>query len=105
MSTANHGITWGRSLETLGYEFLESVLSNMDATSSVRLGETGTGICPNYQVSSNGLDFTFKGNSHEKFQDEPFTSEHISIPFSYAEVTIAMKNAEKLDQAKPVGKQ
>lgn len=105
MSTANHGITWGRSLETLGYEFLECVLGNMEATSTVRFGQTGTGVRPNYQVSSNGLDFTFGGIDHKKFQDESFTSDHISIPFSYAEVTIAMKNAEKLDHAKPVGKQ
>ena len=108
MSTTNHGIIWGRSLETLGYVFLQKVLDNMDAESSVRLGQTGTGVRPNYQVTNaSGEVSVFRGSGdiHETFQDvDKFNRDNISIAFSYEEVSVAMKNAEKLNQAEPVEK-
>jgi hypothetical protein len=100
----NTSITWGTSIETLGFLFLQKVLSNMATDSSVRFGQTGKGIRPNYQVTyANGEIAVFRG-THETFQDiDKFNRDNISIAFSYEDVLLAMKNAEKLNQAELIG--
>lgn len=89
-------IIWSESnLPTLGRVFLRNMLDNMRKYegSTVRLGETGEGVQPNYQVTfPNGVCRTIRGSSHEAFdQAEEFDSNKISEPFSRAQVEAAYK--------------
>jgi hypothetical protein len=85
------GIEWGEdNLHTLGRVFLRQVLENMRGReeSVVRLGETGQGVQPNYQVTfPNGVVRTLRGSSHKAFeQADEFDATRISEPFTLAQV-------------------
>lgn len=85
------------NLHTLGRVFLRRLLENMRnyEESVVRLGETGQGIQPNYQVTfPNGHVNTLRGASHELFeQAEEFDATRISKPFTLAQVRSAYEKA------------
>jgi hypothetical protein len=92
------GIEWREdNLHTLGRVFLRQVLGNMRELekSVVRLGETGQGVQPNYQVTfPNGLVRTLRGSSHKAFdQTEEFNATRISEPFTLAQVRNAYERA------------
>lgn len=91
-------IEWNEeTLPTLGRVFLRNVIDHMRGRqeSIVRLGETGQGVIPNYQVTfPNGVTRTIRGSSHEAFeQADAFNEERISRPFSLAEVQAAYDKA------------
>lgn len=81
------------ALPTLGRVFLRNVLVHMRGRpeSFVRLGETGQGVQPNYQVTfPNGVTRTLRGSSHEAFeQADAFNEDRISRPFSLAQIQAA----------------
>ncbi len=92
------GIEWNEgNLHTLGRVFLRHVLEHMRGRdeSTVRLGETGTGVQPNYQVTfPNGVTRALRGSSHEAFeQTEVFDDTKISQPFNLAQVRAALERA------------
>lgn len=51
-------------VDTLGEKYVHALLGNMPGGATVRLGETGDGIAPNYQVESEGSVTLFRGSSH-----------------------------------------
>lgn len=92
------GIEWNaNTLPTLGRVFLRKVIDHMRgySESTVRLGETGQGIMPNYQVTfPNGVVRTLRGSSHDAFeQADAFSEERTSRPFSLAEIQAAYERA------------
>lgn len=91
-------IDWNEgNLNSLGRVFLRRVLENMRhfEGSSVRLGETGTGVQPNYQVTfPNGNVLTFRGSSHDSFeQADAFNDSRISQSFTLKQVQNAYEKA------------
>ncbi len=77
-------------LRELGPDFLNRVLENMRAEEepSVRFGETGEHIHPNYQIEySNGEVECFRGDNHQPWsrqgRDGPFKERNLSGLFSY----------------------
>ena len=96
------GIEWNENnLHTLGRTFLRHVLDHMRGheASVVGLGETGTGIQPNYQVTfPNKITRTLRGSSHkafpiEEFDVEEFDAKKISQAFTLAQVRTAYERA------------
>lgn len=92
------GIEWQRdNLHTLGRKFLGRMLDNMRGYegSTVRLGETGEGVQPNYQVVfPNGIARTLRGSSHKTFeQAEEFDNNRISESFTLEQVRAAFERA------------
>lgn len=92
------GIEWREdNLHMLGRLFLLHVLDHMRGRedSVVRLGQTGEGVQPNYQVTfPNGVTRTLRGSSHKSFdQAEEFDSDRISEPFNLAQVQAAYDRA------------
>lgn len=85
-------IEWNESnLPNLGRVFLRKVLDNMRpeiSNSTVRFGQTGQGIRPNYQVTfENGVTRALNGSSHEAFDGaDEFNSENVSGGFSFATI-------------------
>jgi rRNA pseudouridine-1189 N-methylase Emg1 (Nep1/Mra1 family) len=81
------------NISDLGKVFLQKILSNMRgySDSRVRIGETGEGIQPNYQVTfPNKNVLTICGASHKKFSDvDKFKQTKISRSFDYAEIKVA----------------
>lgn len=83
----------------LGKHFLGKMLGhfrgNREAT--VRLGEMGAGIMPNYQIRlSDNVVNTYRGASHKRFeQAEFFDPDHLSQPFSYSDIEEARGLAPK----------
>lgn len=84
-------------MPTLGRVFLRNVIDHMRGRSEsiVRLGETGQGVLPNYQVTfPNGVTRTLRGSCHDAFeQADAFNEEHISRPFSLEEIQAAYDKA------------
>lgn len=71
--------------------YFEDVLRNMRSASggwTVRFGETGDGVWPNYQIEKNTGEVTrFHGRTHKEFHERPDVSfEELSKPLTYAEV-------------------
>lgn len=91
------GIEWNENnLHTLGRAFLQHVLDHMRGreASIVRLGETGTGVKPNYQVTfPNNVIRALRGSSHNAFPIEEFDAKNISQPFTLAQVRAAYELA------------
>lgn len=92
------GIEWTENnLETLGRTFLRHVLDHMrnNEGAVVRLGETGIGVQPNYQVTfSNGVTRVLRGSSHKAYeQADEFDAEKISAPFSLTQIQCAFERA------------
>ena len=85
------------NLHTLGRVFLRNVLDHLRGHegSIVRLGETGVGVQPNYQVTfPNGVTRALRGSSHEAFeQTEEFDIDRISQPFTLAQVRAAYEQS------------
>lgn len=78
------------TLALLGRIFLRKVMKNLRSVegATVQFGEMGQGIQPNYQVCfPNGVVNTYRGANHKPFMPlGAFNREHISPPFSSAEV-------------------
>ncbi len=83
-------IEWNEAkLKSLGRIFLRKVLDNMRLDgSTVRFGETGQGIAPNYQITfSNGLVRVRDGKSHGDFKRvNEFNLNNLSKIFTYADI-------------------
>lgn len=80
------------NLPQLGLIFLRTVLDNMrEEGATVRLGNTGQGIKPNYQVRfPNTVSISFSGLSHERFHGPAtFEEKNLSEPFSYSTIRTA----------------
>jgi len=76
-------------LPKLGLIFLRTVLENMRGEgATVRFGNTGQGIKPNYQISfSNNRSISFSGLSHEKFNgSDSFEEKNLSESFPYSAI-------------------
>lgn len=77
------------NLPQLGLIFLRTVLDNMrEEGATVRLGNTGQGIKPNYQIHfSNTISISFSGLSHERFNgSNTFEEKNLSEPFPYSTI-------------------
>jgi len=77
-------------VSTLGERFVRSVLINMPQNSTVRFGETGEGIFPNYQVEDgNGAARLWRGNGHGEWPDgvAEFDAGKVSIAFTKTELS------------------
>lgn len=90
-------IKWTTSnLTLLGKYFLRQVLANMreQKGAQVRLGETGKGIQPNYQVTFTPERVNIiRGSSHKIYEREDidsFYAENISDPFTYQDIENAI---------------
>lgn len=80
------------NLPQLGLIFLRTVLDNMRKEgATVRLGNTGHGIKPNYQINlPNNRTLSFSGLSHERFNGpDAFEEKNLSEPFSYSTIRTA----------------
>ena len=68
----------------VGEKFAQQVLGNMPSGSSVRFGETGEGVFPNYQVESSEGTTLWRGNGHGTWSGsvEEFNQSKVSKPFS-----------------------
>jgi hypothetical protein len=73
--------------------YFEDVLRNMRSASggwTVRFGETGDGVRPNYQIEKLAGEVTrFHGRTHEEFHERPdasFDETRLSQPLTYADV-------------------
>lgn len=94
-----NNLEWNENnLSTLGRVFLRNVLDNMRGReeSLVRLGETGQGIQPNYQVTfPNGVIRTIRGSLHDAFEhtETEFDSEKVSVAFNLKAVQNAYDRA------------
>ena len=78
------------NLSGFGRNFLRKVLGNMRdySESTVRFGETGQGIQPNYQITfPNNRVLTINGSSHKQFSSaDEFDENRISSPFTYEQI-------------------
>jgi predicted HNH restriction endonuclease len=99
-------------LMRLGNDFLNQVLVNMtdDNSSVVRLGATGKGIRPNYQITySNGSSVAFSGINHKPdSRSSIFDETKISEPFTYesiSELLNYIRNEVNQSILKPVYKE
>lgn len=85
------------NLPSLGLVFLRSVRGNMRGRedSSVRFGETGTGVVPNYEVRyPNGVVRPIRGSTHESFESaENFDTSNLSKKFVLKDIDDAIKRA------------
>lgn len=85
------------NLHTLGGLFLRHILDNMRNIkgSTVRLGLTGEGLMPNYQVVfPNKVTRTFRGNGHGLFGDvDSFDPKRISDTFELQDIQRAYQRA------------
>jgi len=83
-------IEWNEEkIKNLGRTFLREVMRNMRSKeSTVRFGETGQGIAPNYQVTfPNGVVMVRNGISHGSFkQVDEFNLDNLSKIFTYVEI-------------------
>lgn len=80
------------NLPQLGLIFLRTVLDNMrEEGTTVRFGNTGQGIKPNYQIRfPNTVSISFSGLSHERFNGPAtFEEKNLSEPFSYSTIRTA----------------
>ena len=86
------------NLHLLGALFLSRVLDNMRHFdgSTVRLGITGEGVMPNYQVTfPNAVTRTFRGNGHTAYSDvDTFNLERVSPAFELEAVKRAYVRAK-----------
>ena len=77
-------------LPELGLIFLRTIMDNMrnDERATVRLGTTGQGIKPNYQVTLPGMGpRVFNGLNHEKYVGaDKFDHSNLSDPFNYSKI-------------------
>jgi hypothetical protein len=75
-------------VDQLGEKFVHAMLGNMPGASEVRLGETGEGTAPNYQVENDGRVTIYSGRSHREWTGEKkaFNDEKISRRFSREEI-------------------
>ncbi|MEP7043718.1 MAG: hypothetical protein ABI843_11690 [Dokdonella sp.] len=70
-------------VDQLGKVFVQAMLGNMPGNSVVRLGETGEGTAPNYQVENDSSVMTYSGRSHREWagDSQAFNDERLSSPF------------------------
>jgi len=76
-------------VSTLGEDFVRLVLNNMPQDSTVRFGETGEGVFPNYQIErESGERVLWRGNGHGLWPDgvDEFDQGKISRAFSKKEL-------------------
>ncbi|ENA26540.1 hypothetical protein HMPREF1487_09581 [Pseudomonas sp. HPB0071] len=80
-----------KNLPTLGLIYLRTMRDNMrEETSTVRLGTTGKGIAPHYEITLASGVHKRNGLNHCLFKDnDKFDSSNLSEPFSYAQITKA----------------
>ncbi|KXJ32922.1 hypothetical protein [Pseudomonas sp. HUK17] len=80
------------NLPQLGLIFLGKVLDKMRKEgATVRFGNTGQGIKPNYQVRlPNTVSISFSGLSHKRFNGpDTFEEKNLSEPFSFSTIRTA----------------
>lgn len=85
----SHLIWDEETLPKLGRKFLRAIRDNMRfKESTVRLGITGEGIQPNYQVIfENGIIRTINGANHAEFtRTDEFDETKLSEPFTYEDI-------------------
>lgn len=92
------GIRWDNdNLPSLGIAFLQKVRDNMRGRpeSFVRLGETGTGVIPNYEVCyPSGVTRPIRGSTHEGFDTtEKFAVLNLSKKFFLADIDDAIRKS------------
>lgn len=90
-----NGLTWtSENLVDIGKIFLQKIIKNMraDEGAAVQLGETGTGVQPNYQIIlSSGTINPYRGSTHKPFEPrEAFNKNNLSRPFTRLEVQTAV---------------
>jgi hypothetical protein len=95
------GVKWTiENLAELGKLFLGKLKKNLrnDEHATVKLGETGQGIQPNYQVTfSNGVINPYRGSTHKRFEPaKMFDSQKLSAAFSLLEIEAAIALAVNL---------
>lgn len=90
-------LEWSEAnLPTLKKLFLMKMRGNMRAGGVVRLGRTGNGSNPNYQVEYPGVGkkFTYNGLSHKQDSSaDIFDESNISQPFTIAHIEEAIAKA------------
>jgi hypothetical protein len=89
-------LVWTKSnLCKLGKVFLRKAMENMRENATVKFGETGKGIRPNYQVTfSDGRIMTLNGASHRDFSRvDEFANGHISQAFTFPDIERAYDGA------------
>lgn len=77
-------------LPELGLIFLRTIMDNMrnDERATVRLGTTGQGIKPNYQVTLPGKEpRVFNGLNHQRYVGaDIFDNSNLSDAFDFSEI-------------------
>jgi hypothetical protein len=75
-------------VDQLGEKFIRSLLGNMPTGSTVRLGETGNGTAPNYQVESADAVTIYRGRNHSEWtgDTDAFDEGKISGPFDREQI-------------------
>ncbi|MFG3452553.1 hypothetical protein [Stutzerimonas stutzeri] len=77
-------------LPELGLIFLRTIMDNMrnDEHATVRLGTTGQGIKPNYQVTLPGMEpRVFNGLNHERYVGaDEFDDSNLSDAFDFSKI-------------------
>ncbi|WP_095151873.1 hypothetical protein [Pseudomonas sp. Irchel s3b5] len=84
-------------LLTLGLLRLRSMCEKMREGSLLKLGTTGTGLKPHYQVTHPKCKpIAFNGLSHKRFDGaEVFDEDNLSRPFTYVEITAAYEGTRQ----------
>ena len=68
-------------------KYWNDVISNMTKNDYVQFGITGTGVHPNYQITSEKDEIrTFTGKNHEEVVWEKYAEENITKKYSLSEV-------------------
>ncbi len=94
LPTLTHGLTmmrleWKDAFDVVarvGEKFMKKLLENAGRGSKVRLGLTGSGQYPNYQVEVDGQPHApYNGRSHKEWtgDEEAFKPENLSDPFPF----------------------
>ncbi|CAG19291.1 hypothetical protein PBPRA0879 [Photobacterium profundum SS9] len=86
-------------LPLLGKSYLRNVLSKMrnKDEATVRIGLLGDFKTPNYQVKlPNGVYLTYRGANHNRFGKDSFESSHLSVSFTFAQISSAYDKASSV---------
>lgn len=82
-------------------EYLSNVLCSLDrfggAHAVVRLGTTGDGTMPNYQIETRDQRIAINGRSHrEDVRTDEYEDDRLTAIYTYAEVEAAMAGKNKM---------
>lgn len=75
-------------VSALGELYMAKLIGNMPRGATVRLGLTGTGAAPNYQIDIEGeAPRLFNGRGHKPWGGEAFSDDKLSQAFTKVELT------------------